>query len=176
VGEVIEHRGQVGRSDGATFDQAFGTADGRLAIEIEFALVEIRHLGEPAAQRVETDHMCVHLADAAGERVEALLHIAAGRGDVGALLFELRAPLGHLRGGIQHQAAAPQLNAGEQHAAEHQHHSPNRHRHRHRTAELELPSLAESLGEHDDVHYYTTFSLSRPRTRKPGHDKRSQIR
>jgi len=92
------------------------------------------------------------LSSFAGERIEAILQLAPRGEHLRALLFQLRAPLHHLLTGIAERAAATDLHAGEQRAAENREHCDYRHRQCQRPAELELSGSPVSLGEDDDVH------------------------
>ena len=47
----------------------------RVAVEIEFAAVDVGHLGEALAQRVEADDVGIHLAQAHRHGVHALLQL-----------------------------------------------------------------------------------------------------
>ncbi len=78
-------RVQIRRLHGGA-DVGLGTADGRGALEIEFAVVDVRHLREAFAQRVETDDVGIHLADAHRDRVDAALQLGLQFLDLGLLL------------------------------------------------------------------------------------------
>ena len=178
VREVIEHRGQLRRRRDSAFDDAFRSADRRLAVEIEFALVEIRHVSEAAAERIEADHVRIHLADAAGERIEPVLQLTTRREYLRALLLEARGPLDHLFARIAHRAAAADFHAGEQHAAENREDRGNRHRHGKRPAELYLAGSPVPLGKDDDVHEISLsphlYNMSSQRSPHPGEANNSQ--
>ena len=96
--------------------------------------------------------MSIHLTDAAGDRVQAILQLAARGEHLRALLFELRAPLDHLLAGVVERAAASDLHAREQHTRENCEHRGDGHRQCKRTAELDLAGPPVPLGEDDDIH------------------------
>ena len=64
------------------------------ALEIEFAVVDVRHLREALAQRVEANDVGIHLADAHGDRVDAALQLGLEFLDLGLLFGERRRPGG----------------------------------------------------------------------------------
>ena len=72
-GEVIEHRGHVGGRHQGTFCERLRPTDGRRAVEVELALVQVGHFSEASAERIEADHMRIHLAYAGGERIQVIL-------------------------------------------------------------------------------------------------------
>jgi hypothetical protein len=71
----------------------FGSTERRRTREVELTVFEVRHLREPRAQRVEPNHVRVHLADTQSERIDVLLKCAACGRDGFLLALELRSPL-----------------------------------------------------------------------------------
>ncbi len=74
----------------------FGPAQRRRSVEIELPVLEVGHLREPPAERVETHDVRVHLAEPQSERVDVLLHRAPSGIELGFLGLEARLPFGHL--------------------------------------------------------------------------------
>ena len=66
-----------------------------VALEIEFAVVDVRHLREALAQRIEANHMGIHLADAHGHRVDAALQLGFQFLDLGLLFGQGLGPGGN---------------------------------------------------------------------------------
>jgi hypothetical protein len=89
VQQCVEIRGLHGGAD-----VGFRAAHGRLAAEVEFAPVDVGHLREALAQRVEADDVGIHLADAHGHRVDAALQLGLQFLDLGLLLGQGRGPGG----------------------------------------------------------------------------------
>ena len=85
--EAVEHVGEIGDL-GADAVVGFRAAGRRLAVEIELALVDVRHVREALAQRIEPDHVGVHLAEAHGHGVHAFLQLRAQVCDLAALFGE----------------------------------------------------------------------------------------
>src|SRR5579863_1916872 len=78
--ELAQHESEVRNLRADAFAVSLRPAAGRIAVEIEFAAVDIRHFGEPLTERIEADDMRVHFAQAHRHGIDAQLQ----------LLFELR--------------------------------------------------------------------------------------
>ncbi len=73
----------------------------RYAREVELAVVEIGHLREALAERIEPEHASVHLAEAQRQRIEILRDRLSRRLERSLLLLEITAPDVHLRLGMR---------------------------------------------------------------------------
>ena len=97
---------------------ALRSATGRIAVEIEFAAVDVRHLGEALAERIEADHVRVDLAEPHGHGVDPQLHLLL---EIGYLLFLLGEQRAKTRGIGEHHplvVVAAELHPERKGAAE----------------------------------------------------------
>ena len=107
--EAIEHNVDIGRSGrNATSFRATTRWRNR---KIEFARIEIGHLHESFTDRIESQHVRIHLTDARGDRVDSLLDALAQRLELGLLLRDDAAHLGRLIGGEHRPRAGTQTQA-----------------------------------------------------------------
>ena len=94
----------------------FGPPSDGCGGEIEFAVLEARHLREPRAERVEPHDMSVHLAKTQSQRVEILLKRAASRRESTAAAQSPRARCSAWRPGLLIPNSVRGLEAAVEHA------------------------------------------------------------
>ncbi len=94
--ECRQHRGEIGDLGAHALTVRLGTTTGRIPAEIELTIIDIGHLGEALAQRIEPDDMRIHFAEAHGHGVDALLQLALQLRDLAFLLGQNVSPVGGL--------------------------------------------------------------------------------
>ena len=111
-------RGQVRDLRAHPFALAFRSAARRVTVEVEFVAVDVGHLGEPLAERIEPDDVRVHFAQPHRHRVDLVLQLLLQVRDLLLLLDQGMAEGHRLR---QHRLAvvtAPEGEAEGERAAE----------------------------------------------------------
>src|SRR5690606_19427721 len=88
--EVLHRLQHFGHGDRRSKVGFFRTAEGRLGIEVEFAVGQVRHLRQAPAERIEADHPGVHLSDPDRERIKRVFRLLPRHLDRFALRFDLR--------------------------------------------------------------------------------------
>ena len=120
-----------------------------VAPEIEFAGVDVRHLREPLAQRIEANHMGVHLADSHGHRVDAALQLGFEFLDLGLLFGEGLGPAGNpARRGLALTDLETEAESSGENSDEHR----RERRDGERVAEVHVAGTSFAAREKDDVH------------------------
>ena len=126
-----------------------GPPIGRRTLEIEFASVDVRHLREALAQRIETNDVGVHLADSHGHRVDAALQFGLEFLDLGLLLGEGFGPGGNpARRGFALADLESEAESGGENGDQHRRESRNGER----MCQVEMPGTTFAAREKNDVH------------------------
>ena len=124
----------------------------RLGIEIEFAVVDLGHVGQPASERIETNDAGVHLRNPQRQGIERIAFLASNRIDLGQLLLEVLAELRDLAAAdAGARVRRIEVTARETDAAEHGD-DGQADQARGQPGQVPLPGLAQPLAEDDDVH------------------------
>ncbi|MDZ7645148.1 MAG: hypothetical protein U5K76_13650 [Woeseiaceae bacterium] len=147
---AIEHLRH--RRGGAGRVRLFGAAEGRRGVEIELAVLQVRHLRQAAAQRVQANDAGVHLADAQGERIERVFGLPTRGGNRGPLCVEFRV---QGFGGFQGDAGSgvDRVNvAAEKCRAAKDGDCQRGNERRGHAGQVDLPGLAEPLAENNYIH------------------------
>ncbi len=67
-----QHGGEIGDLGTYALAVRLGATARRIPAEVEFTVIDVSHLGEALAQRVEPDDVGIHFAEAHGHGVDAL--------------------------------------------------------------------------------------------------------
>ncbi|RYZ67626.1 MAG: DUF721 domain-containing protein [Proteobacteria bacterium] len=147
----LEHLREIRDVRGAAGGRVelFRAADRRLALEIEFAAADVRHLRETAAECIETDEVGVHLADAQADRIDAVLHLLAEVEHFGLLLASDHTDR---RGTVRQRAALAELQSERERDAEHRECRATHDGQGDRVREIERKRAAFTAGEENQVH------------------------
>jgi hypothetical protein len=99
------------------------TAHRRCLVEIEFAIVQLAHLGQALAERVESGRLRLELTKLDGKCVEVALGILLDGAEPGVLRIDLLLQLADLG-----KRAIPRAGHGEGHCRAQRHATGHRHR------------------------------------------------
>ncbi len=150
---------------GADAVAVFRAAGRRLAVEIELARIDVRHVREALAQRVEADHVGVDLTEAHRHGVDAFLQLRAQVGDLLALIGEHLAPLGRIAVMHGRAAALAELHAESERGTENSERQDPDHTKGHRMRQIQLPCPTFTLRKQNQVHASLLRKHRSPRVR-----------
>src|SRR5262249_96785 len=129
-----------------------GPAPRRIAVEIELAAVDVRHLGQALAERIEADHVGIHLTKAHGHGIDAQLQLLF---EVGDLPFLLRQQLSEMDRIAQPHAlvvTASDLQPEREGTTEKSQRQADENGQREGVRKVQLPCTAFATGKENNVH------------------------
>jgi len=133
---LVDHDRQVGHLGAAAACIRLRATHGRVAVEVEFAVVEVGHLRQALAQGIEAQQVGIERAHADGQAVDALLQAYPDLGQLGALLGDLG------RAACARAARHAHLDARDEDAREEREHEDAHQGQGDRVGQVQVPRAA----------------------------------